>query len=62
MDVTTAPTQETIDQFVGNAHGNLDVVKELLEKYPHWSALTPAGPKLPSRLPPRPVRWISSTT
>ncbi len=30
----TAPTQETIDQFVGNAHGNLAVVKQLLEKYP----------------------------
>ncbi len=34
MAVITAPTQETIDQFVGNAHGNLAVVKELLEKYP----------------------------
>jgi ankyrin repeat protein len=29
-----APTQEIIDQFVGNAHGNFPVVKELLEKYP----------------------------
>jgi ankyrin repeat protein len=34
MAVTTAPTQETIDQFVGNAHGNLALVKELLAKYP----------------------------
>jgi ankyrin repeat protein len=28
------PSQEIIDQFVGNAHGNFTVVKELLEKYP----------------------------
>ena len=34
MSVITAPTQEMIDQFVGNAHGNLAVVKELLEHYP----------------------------
>jgi ankyrin repeat protein len=34
MNATAVPTQETIDQFVGNAHGNLVVVKELLEKYP----------------------------
>jgi ankyrin repeat protein len=34
MSVITAPTQEMIDQFVGNAHGNLTVVKELLERYP----------------------------
>jgi ankyrin repeat protein len=34
MSATTAPSQETIDQFVGNAHGNLAIVKELLEKYP----------------------------
>jgi len=34
MSVTIAPTQETIDQFVGNAHGNLAVVKQLLKKYP----------------------------
>ncbi len=32
MDAT--PTQDLIDQFVGNAHGNLEVVKQLLEKYP----------------------------
>jgi uncharacterized protein len=30
----TLPSQEIIDQFVGNAHGNLPVVKELLEQYP----------------------------
>jgi ankyrin repeat protein len=29
-----APTQEIIDQFVGNAHGNFTLVKELLAKYP----------------------------
>ena len=34
MSVTTAPSQETIDQYVGNAHGNLAIVKELLQKYP----------------------------
>ena len=34
MAVITAPTQEMIDQFVGNAHGNLTVVKELLAQYP----------------------------
>lgn len=34
MTVTTSSTQETIDQFVGNAHGNLTLVKELLAKYP----------------------------
>ena len=34
MSVITAPSQEIIDQFVGNAHGNLAIVKELLEKYP----------------------------
>ncbi len=34
MSVITAPSQEMIDQFVGNAHGNLAVVKELLEQYP----------------------------
>src|SRR5512135_2349338 len=34
MSISTAPSQETIDQFVGNAHGNLAVVKEILEKYP----------------------------
>lgn len=34
MASITTPTQEIIDQFVGNAHGNLAVVKELLEKYP----------------------------
>ena len=34
MSVITAPTQEIIDQFVGNAHGNLAVVRELIVKYP----------------------------
>ena len=34
MAVTNTPTQETIDQFVGNAHGNLAVVRDLLGKYP----------------------------
>ncbi len=34
MPNNTAPTQEIIDQFVGNAHGNLSVVRQLLEKYP----------------------------
>jgi ankyrin repeat protein len=34
MVETTAPTQELIDQFVGNAHGNLTAVKELREEYP----------------------------
>ena len=34
MSDITAPSQEMIDQFVGNAHGNLAKVKELLDKYP----------------------------
>lgn len=34
MTIVSAPSQETIDQFVGNAHGNLAAVKEILEKYP----------------------------
>src|SRR4030066_1642944 len=34
MSASTLPPQEIIDQFVGNAHGNLAVVKELLERYP----------------------------
>lgn len=34
MSPVTNPSQETIDQFVGNAHGNLAIVKELLERYP----------------------------
>jgi hypothetical protein len=34
MSVITAPSQEIIDQFVGNAHGNLAVVKGVLEQYP----------------------------
>ncbi len=34
MPEVTAPSQETVDQFVGNAHGNLAVVKEILAKYP----------------------------
>jgi ankyrin repeat protein len=34
MSAPLVPSQETIDQFVGNAHGNLAVVKELLTQYP----------------------------
>jgi ankyrin repeat protein len=34
MSESTTPTQEMIDQFVGNAHGNLAIVKQLLEQYP----------------------------
>ncbi|HEX9091407.1 MAG TPA: ankyrin repeat domain-containing protein [Anaerolineales bacterium] len=34
MSATSGPSQEIIDQFVGNAHGNLAMVKELYEKYP----------------------------
>lgn len=34
MSSITTPSQEVIDQFVGNAHGNLTVVRELLEKHP----------------------------
>jgi ankyrin repeat protein len=34
MTIAPAPSQETIDQFVGNAHGNITVVRELLDKYP----------------------------
>ncbi len=34
MTTTSVPSQEIIDQFVGNAHGNFPVVKELLDKYP----------------------------
>jgi ankyrin repeat protein len=35
MSATPTPSQEIIDQFVGNAHGNLAVVKKLLEQYPN---------------------------
>ncbi len=34
MSGLATPSQEVIDQFVGHAHGNLAVVKELLQKYP----------------------------
>jgi ankyrin repeat protein len=34
MTKIPAPPQELIDQFVGNAHGNFAVVKELLEQTP----------------------------
>src|SRR3990172_5232082 len=34
MSSTNTPTQEVIDQFVGNAHGNFDVVRDLLSQYP----------------------------
>jgi ankyrin repeat protein len=34
MSATINPSQEIIDQFVGNAHGNLAIIKELLEKHP----------------------------
>ncbi len=34
MASISIPTQEIIDQFVGNAHGNFSLVKELYEKYP----------------------------
>jgi ankyrin repeat protein len=34
MPELNVPSQEAIDQFVGNAHGNLPVVKELLSRYP----------------------------
>lgn len=34
MSIKTAPSQDTIDQFVGNAHGNLAIVKELVGKFP----------------------------
>ena len=34
MSAGSVPPQETIDQFVGNAHGNFGAVKELLAKYP----------------------------
>jgi ankyrin repeat protein len=34
MSTLPEPSQEVIDQFVGNAHGNFAVVKELLKKYP----------------------------
>ena len=34
MTVSANPSQEIIDQFVGNAHGNLAIVKELMAKYP----------------------------
>jgi ankyrin repeat protein len=34
MSNSSTPSQEIIDQFVGNAHGNFAVVKELREKYP----------------------------
>ena len=30
----SSPSQEIIDQFVGNAHGNLALVKQLLEMHP----------------------------
>ncbi len=34
MGGMTEPTQELIDEFVGNAHGNFARVKELLAQYP----------------------------
>lgn len=34
MSTNSNPTQEIIDQFVGNAHGNIEVVRDLLSKYP----------------------------
>ncbi len=34
MTSLSTPSQEIIDQLVGNAHGNLAVVKQILEKYP----------------------------
>lgn len=34
MASITIPTQEIIDQFVGNAHGSFTMVKELYEIYP----------------------------
>jgi len=34
MAIDPTPSQEIIDQFVGNAHGDLAAVKHLLEKYP----------------------------
>ena len=34
MSTIPTPSQEVIDKFVGNAHGNLAVVKELLGQYP----------------------------
>lgn len=34
MSATIAPTQEIIDQFVGNAHGNISVVRALISQYP----------------------------
>jgi ankyrin repeat protein len=34
MSTTATPSQEVIDQFVGNAHGNFAKVKDLLEEYP----------------------------
>jgi hypothetical protein len=34
MTTNTEPTQELINDFVGNAHGNFDRVKALLEQYP----------------------------
>ena len=34
MSAMSGPSQEIIDQFVGNAHGNLAMVKQLLEMYP----------------------------
>jgi uncharacterized protein len=34
MDANPSIPQEVIDEFVGNAHGNLAKVKELLERYP----------------------------
>jgi ankyrin repeat protein len=34
MSISNSPTQEMIDQFVGNAHGNFAFVKEMVEKFP----------------------------
>lgn len=34
MSLPSLPSQEIIDQFVGNSHGNFPVVKNLLETYP----------------------------
>jgi ankyrin repeat protein len=34
MDTVQAPNQAIVDEFVGNAHGNLDRVRELLSEHP----------------------------
>lgn len=59
MSSTTNPSQEIIDQFVGNAHGNLSVVKDLLERFPTLINANASWSETAVQAATQPVRWIS---